>query len=138
MQTLAGVTLDECRTFANQGLAYVHRFRDKLAKLAKLGPIAGYGASQRTTALIGMSGLSAGDVSFLVDKNVFYQGRILPGIQAPIYHPVELERRLPHSTILFARSFEAEIVEENNKYLLLGGKFVSTADAKFKRIAHAQ
>ena len=123
------------QVFAEAGRRYLERFRALLAELrAAGGLVVGYGAAQRTTALVGMAELPEGAFDYFVDGNPRYHGQRVPGVRRPIYGPGRLLADRPAVVVVLARSFEETIVRENQAYLAQGGVMISTRDDRFVRI----
>jgi len=87
--------------------------------------VAGYGAGERTTAILGTTGLGQKHISRLYDKNTAIQGFSLPGSRIPIKDPGELIHDKPDALVVFAQSFEEEIISEQAEYQREGGRFIS-------------
>ena len=107
--------------------AAVRRFFDELR--ATGARVAGYGAAERTTALLGTAGLDASHLSALYDRNPALEGLATPGSHIPIRHPRRILEDRPDYLVIFARSFEDEIVRELAAYRAQGGRIVSTRTA---------
>lgn len=87
--------------------------------------IAGYGAAERTVSAIGTSGLDASHVSVIFDQNPNLTGRMLPGSRIPILHPGAIRELNPEYLVVFAQSFEDEIIQQQSAFREAGGQFVS-------------
>ncbi|MGH9606794.1 MAG: class I SAM-dependent methyltransferase [Terracidiphilus sp.] len=87
--------------------------------------IAGYGAAERTASMIGASGLDASHVSVIFDRNPHLDGRMLPGSRIPILHPSAIAAHKPEYLVIFAQSFEDEIIHQQNSFHDAGGRFIS-------------
>ena len=101
------------------------RFFDRLR--AKGMRVAGYGAAERTTALVGMAGLEASHMIAIYDRNPNLDGLRLPGSRIPIRCADRIADDRPECLVIFARSFEAEILRQYAAFGCNGGRFVSTA-----------
>jgi hypothetical protein len=86
--------------------------------------LAAYGATAKGATLLNTTGLTAAEVSFVVDKNPAKQGKAIPGCAVPIYGPEALIRKRPAFALLLAWNLADEIVEEQREYLDRGGRFV--------------
>jgi len=104
-------------------MASTHEFFEDL--VGSGARVAGYGAAERTTALVGMAGLGREHLTAIYDKNPALQGLQLPVSRIPILHPEHLLEDRPDYLAIFARSFENEIIAEQAEYSRLGGKFIS-------------
>jgi SAM-dependent methyltransferase len=86
--------------------------------------VVGYGAAQRTTTICSLAGLTARHVDYFVDKNPHLTGLYVPGIRLPIHAPQRLQADRPDVLVLFATSFEREIMQEQEAFRKAGGRFV--------------
>ena len=83
--------------------------------------IAGYGAAHRSVVALSLARLEG--IDYLVDKNPHLHGLYTPGSHLPIYPPERLHVDQPDALILFASSFEDEIMrEQRDQY---HGRFIS-------------
>ena len=81
--------------------------------------VAGYGCPARFSTITNFSGLSAADISQVVDDSPLKQGRFSPGMHIPIvsYHPKEK----PDVYIVFAFEYIASIKEKVGE--MMGGYY---------------
>ena len=86
--------------------------------------VAAYGAAAKGATLLNSSGVGANLVSFVVDRNVHKQGKLIPGARIPILDPAELLTRRPDYLLLLAWNFKDEIVAQQAAYAEAGGKFI--------------
>jgi SAM-dependent methyltransferase len=87
--------------------------------------VAGYGAAERTGAVVGMCGISTEDVECLYDRNPALVGLALGGSRIPIRDPSRILQDRPDLLVLFARSFEEEIVASLAAFRKEGGRFAT-------------
>ena len=87
--------------------------------------VAGYGAAERTTSLMGVAGLDASHCSVVFDRNTNLVGKVLPGNRIPILNPDRISEHNPEYLVIFAQSFEDEIVDQLKSFRDRGGKFIS-------------
>jgi SAM-dependent methyltransferase len=109
----------KCEDTARCTLEFFDRLRNQGAR------VAGYGAAERTVSTIGMSGLDASHVSVIFDRNPNLVGRMLPGTRIPILHPDAISELNPEYLVVFAQSFEDEIIRQQSAYRDAGGRFIS-------------
>ncbi len=131
VRLVGDLSQNDCLDYAKKAQQYLNSFRERLCRLASRGMLCGYGAAQRTTALLGMAGIPKGMVEFIVDQNKILNNLYLPGIHIPIMPPSELIKIMPDFTFIFARSHEAEIVADTQEYLSKGGHLVSIKNESF-------
>ncbi len=86
--------------------------------------VAAYGAAAKGATLLNFCGLTAGDLSFVVDRNPHKQGRYMPGVRLPILPAEALLERHPAYTVLLAWNFADEIVAQQAAYVTAGGRFI--------------
>ena len=89
------------------------RIRDRLHDLldAQPGPIAGYGAPAKATTLLAFCGITAEDLTHVVDTTPAKQGRYIPGTGIQILAP---DAAPPTSTfLLLAWNYTAQIMRAN-------------------------
>ncbi len=125
-QSDVAAAINHFTTFADGLSVYL----DSLAKFigeagASGARVAGYGAAQRTTNACGMAGLGQEHIEYLVDKNEHIQGYYTPGAHLLIDVPDRLRKAAPDIIVLFASSFEQEIMQELGAWAEDGGQFIS-------------
>jgi hypothetical protein len=76
------------------------------------GVVDGHGAAERTVATIGMCGLDSSHIRRLYDRNPAFHGRAVPGAGIIICPPEAMDEDPPRTLVLFAQSFEEEIVAD--------------------------
>jgi SAM-dependent methyltransferase len=85
--------------------------------------VAGYGAAAKGATLLNSTGIGTDLVTYVVDRNVHKQGKLMPGCRLPI-RPVEvLAEERPDDLLLLAWNFAAEIVDQQREYAAAGGRF---------------
>jgi hypothetical protein len=85
--------------------------------------LAGYGAPAKGMTLLAYCGLRR-ELSYLVDKSPYKQGRLTPGHHIPIFPPEKLLADQPNVVLLLAWNFSDEIVHQQAEYLNRGGRFL--------------
>lgn len=96
-----------------------------LAKLkAEGGTIAAYGAAAKATTFLHYLGIGSETIDFVVDRNIYKQGRFMPGNHIPIYDPSALVDRMPTYTLILAWNFSNEVLRQESEYRRSGGKFI--------------
>jgi SAM-dependent methyltransferase len=121
-----GATRAELRKFGSDWKLAAQAVRDFFDRLRDgKARVAGYGAAERTTSLMGAAALDASHISVVYDRNPNLVGRALPGSRIPIRYPDEMPELHPEYLVIFAQSFESEIVAQQHAFRSAGGKFIS-------------
>lgn len=112
------------------------RFGDRVRKIrtdltALLGQlkseghsVAAYGASAKGSTLLNFCGLGAETIDFVVDRSPAKQGRLTPGTHLPIVPAEQLAARRPDFALLLTWNFAEEILQQQQHYRDLGGRFI--------------
>jgi ubiquinone/menaquinone biosynthesis C-methylase UbiE len=112
-------------TYATELFAYYDRLRADVGAMIGNGlRLAGYGAAHRSVSACALAGFGVDQIGFLVDKNPMLQGLFTPGSRLPIRPPDALIESADVA-LIFASSFEKEIVQENSAFISGGGLFKS-------------
>jgi len=115
-----------CTAFATHMQSYLdaaHRFVNE--QCASGICLAGYGAAHRTTIACSLAKVTPEHIRYLVDKNSYLHGFYIPGAHLPIYSPDKIHQDLPDAIIIFATSFEEEIIREQQAFREAGGRFIT-------------
>lgn len=86
--------------------------------------VAGYGAPGKGNTLLNHCGVRADLVEFTVDRNVFKQGRFLPGTHIPVLAPQRLAQTRPDFVLVLPWNLREEIVSQLAYVRDWGGRFV--------------
>jgi SAM-dependent methyltransferase len=99
--------------------------RALLVKLKRQGKrIAAYGAAAKGATLINYVDIGKELIDFVVDRNVHKHGLYMPGKHLPIHAPEKLLQERPEYTLLLTWNFSDEILQQQEPYRQLGGKFI--------------
>ncbi len=90
----------------------------------------GYGAAERTVAALGYAGIDRRHLRRICDRNPLLHGWAVPGSRIPIESPQALQYAPPHLLVIFAVSYEAEIIHQLQGLLERGVAFVSLRDER--------
>jgi hypothetical protein len=91
---------------------------------AKGKRIAAYGAAAKGTTLINYMGIGRDLIDFVVDRNTFKHGLYMPGYHIPIAGTEKLLEEKPDYVLILAWNFTGEILEQQEAYKKMGGKFI--------------
>jgi hypothetical protein len=101
------------------------RLGDMLAELKAAGKrLAAYGAAAKGSTLLNSLPLEPGVIDFVVDRSTYKQGRYMPGVHLPIFHPDKLMADRPEYVLLLTWNFADEIFEQQKHFRQSGGRFV--------------
>ncbi|HTV55003.1 MAG TPA: class I SAM-dependent methyltransferase [Terriglobia bacterium] len=99
--------------------------RTLLVKLKRQGKrIAAYGAAAKGATLINYVDIGQELIDFVVDRNVHKHGLYMPGKHLPIHAPEKLLQERPEYTLLLTWNFSDEILQQQEPYRQLGGRFI--------------
>lgn len=97
---------------------------DKVRELRNEHTVCGFGASAKSTVWMNACGFDRSYIRFITDSTPWKQWTFSPGTDIPIVDEGALIRDRPDYAIIFAWNYAKEIVEKNQEYLNLGGKFI--------------
>jgi methylation protein EvaC len=105
------------------------RSRDALVSLiravrAEGRRVVGYGATSKSTTVLNYCGLGPQDIEFISDTTPVKQNKFTPGTHIPVRPYESFVERYPDYAVLFAWNHEAEILENERKYAVAGGKWI--------------
>ncbi|MCM5557654.1 class I SAM-dependent methyltransferase [Pleomorphomonas sp. JP5] len=110
--------------------AKVEKVRDDflrfLAKTKTEGKtVAGYGAAAKGNTFMNYCRLSESDIAFVADRNPHKQGRLLPGVHAPIADPDLIGQTKPDYVLILPWNLSSEIEQQLGFIRDWGGQFVT-------------
>lgn len=88
--------------------------------------IVGYGAPAKGNTLLNYCGVGKEFISYTVDRNIFKQGKYLPGTRIPIKDPEEIRKTKPDYLLILPWNLKEEIMEQNSFISEWGGRFIVT------------
>ena len=86
--------------------------------------VVGYGAPGKGNTLLNYCGVRSDFIEFTVDRNVYKQGKFLPGTRIPIRNPDRIREARPDYLFILPWNFKDEIMEQNSFIREWGGQFV--------------
>jgi SAM-dependent methyltransferase len=118
-------TIEFYRGFARRVLELKAELRALLDRLKSEGKrVAAYGAAAKGSTLLNVFGIGRETLEFVADRSTYKQGRYMPGVRVPIVASEELLRAMPDYTLLLTWNFADEILEQQQEYRRLGGRFI--------------
>ncbi len=113
------------RQFGQRVEALKGSLRHLLADLKQSGKrIAAYGAAAKGSTLLNYMGIGKETLDFVVDRSIYKQGRLMPGVRVPIMAPEQLLEKQPDFVLLLTWNFADEIIQQQTEYRRRGGRFI--------------
>jgi len=86
--------------------------------------IVGYGAPGKGNTLLNYCGIREDFIDFTVDRNIYKQGKYLPGTHIPIFAPEKIKETRPDYVLILPWNFKDEIMAQVSYIHEWGGQFV--------------
>jgi SAM-dependent methyltransferase len=86
--------------------------------------VVGYGAPAKGNTLLNYCGIRTDFIDYTVDRNVYKQGRYLPGSHIPIETPDKIKETKPDYVFILPWNLKDEIIEQMSFIRDWGGKFI--------------
>lgn len=86
--------------------------------------VVGYGAPAKGNTLLNYCGIRGDFLDYTVDLSPHKQGKYLPGIHIPIYHPDKVKETRPDYLLILPWNLKDEIIGQMAHIREWGGKFV--------------
>lgn len=86
--------------------------------------IVGYGAPAKGNVLLNYCGIGADILDYIIDTTPFKQGRYTPGTHIEIFPEEQFHQHVPDYALLLAWNYVDEILQKEEQYRRLGGKFI--------------
>lgn len=86
--------------------------------------IVGYGAPGKGNTLLNYCGIRSDFIDYTVDRNVYKQGKFLPGTHIPILHPDKIRETKPDYVFILPWNFKDEIIQQVSYIREWGGQFI--------------
>jgi 2-polyprenyl-3-methyl-5-hydroxy-6-metoxy-1,4-benzoquinol methylase len=112
-------------TFTEQVKETKRKLLEFLVRAKRQGKsIAGYGAPGKGNTLLNYCGIRTDFIDYTVDRNIYKQGKFLPGTHIPIYSPEKIEETKPDYVLILPWNFKDEIMSQMSHIRTWGGQFV--------------
>jgi len=99
--------------------------RALLADLRREGKtVAAYGAAAKGAILLNACGIGTDLLEYVVDRNGYKQGRLMPGVRLPIFGPERLLETRPDYLLILVWNLAEEIVRQQATFAAGGGRFI--------------
>ena len=86
--------------------------------------VAAYGAAGKGNTLLNYCGIGPDLIEYVVDRNPYKQGRLMPGSRIPIHPPARLRETQPDYVLILPWNLREEIVAEHAYVSGWGGRFI--------------
>jgi SAM-dependent methyltransferase len=86
--------------------------------------IVAYGAAAKGVTLLNYCGVRSDFIDYVVDLSPHKQGRFMPGVRIPIFHPDKIKETKPDYVIILAWNLKDEIMRQMAYIDGWGGRFV--------------
>jgi SAM-dependent methyltransferase len=122
----AGFARLECySSFAKQVEETKRKLLEFLIAAKRQGKtIAGYGAPGKGNTLLNYCGIRSDFIDYTVDRNLYKQGKFLPGTHIPILHPDKIRETKPDYVFILPWNFKDEIMHQVSYVREWGGQFI--------------
>ncbi|MEK7533418.1 MAG: class I SAM-dependent methyltransferase [Patescibacteria group bacterium] len=108
---LRQVSAQKLATLAKRSSAYRVKLRGLIRKYRNKTVI-GFGAPAKAVTLLNWAGITAKDITFVVDSTPVKQGRVLPGVNIPIYPEEYVKGKHIDAVVLLAWNYRDEILKK--------------------------
>jgi len=123
---LSKITFSDCVEFTKSLYTYYDKIRQLVENCINKGlKVYGYGAAERTFTILGMTRLTSKEIAKIYDKNLFLHNKYIPLSNILIDTPENIRNDDIGCLIIFATSFEDEILNELKEKYNFKGKIIS-------------
>lgn len=119
------ITMDSWTTFAECSKHKIEQLKAIVLEGAGNGKsVCGFGASAKSTVWMTMCNFTKKHIRFICDNTPQKQYTYSPGTDVPITDEGALLRELPNYAVMFCWNFADEVIQKQQRYIELGGKFI--------------
>lgn len=86
--------------------------------------IVGYGAASKGSTMLNYCGVGDNYLDYIVDLNIYKQGRFMPGVHLPVLNPDRLVSNHPDYVLLLTWNNREEVLQQQEAYRRQGGRFI--------------
>jgi methylation protein EvaC len=86
--------------------------------------VVGYGATSKSATILNYCGITDELIEFISDTTPIKQGKFSPGVHIPVRPYEKFEENYPDYALLFAWNHSKEIMEKEERFRDLGGKWI--------------
>jgi len=117
--------LETYRRFARRVVETKHKLLEFLIRAKREGKnIVGYGAPGKGNTLLNYCGIRQDFIDYVVDRNPYKQGKLLPGTRIPVFPPERIAETRPDYVLILPWNLKDEITEQMAGIREWGGRFV--------------
>jgi len=115
--------------FANRVQTAKTNVNKHIAALKNKGlTLVGYGSPAKATTALNYYGITANEISYIIEDNKLKHNKILPGVKIPIFSKDKINEVKPDIIIVLAWNFFNEIKKNNQELIDKGIKFINIKD----------
>lgn len=124
-EKLEGINnFEKWQEFARKAINHKDSLMNILRQNARLGVVAGYGSSARSSTMLNFARINSDLISVIADANPLKQGRFSAGSKIPIKSPKNVIAEKPKLIVIFAWNFADEITKILREELGYKGRII--------------
>ena len=111
--------------FSKEFLGYKNKMKNAALIINRYKNVCGYGAANKTFKLLSLMNLRKNRIRYIFDRNKNLHGQTIPQFGVKIVDPSKIKKISPELLVIFATSYEDEILKELRLKYKYGNKFLS-------------